>query len=174
MFFQAKIHSCFIAREQLERFKLQKRLIFCLVKELGYYCTQQGLWLGEVDIKETLSGCQIWFMRRSYQGTPNVAPGCEILGQVLRAVSKDLIWQQVCLKHRKHWLLLFNFLLCESFFNNPSWMASYYLLLEPLRKLNLASSPHNFLPYSYTPLALLKKILWEYTLGPFWTNYFSF
>lgn len=34
------------------------------MKELGYYCTRQGSWLGEVDIKETLSGCQIQFMNQ--------------------------------------------------------------------------------------------------------------
>lgn len=55
---QRKILSSFIIREHFERFKLQKRLILCLVKEFGYYCSWQGLWLGEVDIKEPLSGAR--------------------------------------------------------------------------------------------------------------------
>lgn len=122
MFFQKKIHSCFITRGRFERFKLQKRLILCLVKELRYYCTHQGLWLGEVGIKEPLGGCQIRVMnqKQKLSGYTSEAPGWEILGRLLRTVNKELsLKKEECWKHWKQWLLLFNFPLCGFFFNHP-------------------------------------------------------
>lgn len=77
---------------------------------------------------------------------PNVAPDWEILGKLLRTVSKDCSPEKVDMfitqKAVAGIILPFEF-----FFNNPDWMTSYCLLSEPLRKLNLARNPHPSSPY---------------------------
>lgn len=181
MFSQTKICFYFITREQFERFKLWKRLSNIMsVKELRYYCTQQGLWLEEVDIKETMSRHQIQFMNQGERlsGDVHWSTRLENSTEASKDSNQGLFTKKACVFGTQEAVASISqlILLYESFSKYPGWIISYYRLTETPRKLNLArnphpTSPHNFFSYFYT-YGIIKENSTRICIGAFLNQLF--